>query len=192
MNRYFRHYSQGLSAYSLETVNGVPCECFTVASSDSDKQRYEINPNLGYLGDTIQYQFTTYIPNQDTQGRDIGFINWHHDQSVKPPFSVPYAIRYNDGKIRIKHINKKGNLFYVYEEQCLDAWMKWTVQVHWRNDDLGWIKFYINGNLIHEFHGQTSFDNNVPYFKYGTYAWDIEGLDVSFKIYFRDILFTQI
>ncbi len=127
------------------------------------------------------YKFSTFIPEEfpSQMNNSTVMAQWHTIASFKPPVAVRY--RYGRLDITLDHFNrgtpdpkKSGQIRIARIENFRkNVWHDFIFDIKWSAKEDGWVKVFLNQNLIADYRGQTQYMEEADigaFFKYGVYV----------------------
>lgn len=122
-------------------------------------------------GDVRTYEFSYYFPRDWNQGRNSTFndrIITQFTDSGSPMWS--FHILDNQLKVRQK-VWSGSNFRYHYQGPLpIEQWVDLKFNVKWSKGSDGWMRIYMDGNLIVNYSGRTLSERNSTYAKWGIYG----------------------
>jgi hypothetical protein len=182
----------GNSSYRFELINGIGNN-YNFLKGELVWNFLPAGSPLGTIGDTKAFYKTPVglrwiassimVPSANLDYNtptSIGF----NVKSVEDDWGTPFSLQMYQNRYEIFYTKvKKTGSVYTYQSVgpidmgpvVKDKWEDWVLNRNWTSADSGYIRFYKNGQLVHEYLGGNWADDGKhskePYVQVGLYKW---------------------
>ena len=145
----------------------------------NDRERFELSGKEMFNGEEGWYAWSIFIPKDyidtETGANDLGQFNLEPGQDPDPCCVFMISKKKSGYKLElyIWKSNKwtfKSIALNLSDEEMSGNWSDFIINFKWSKKDDGFIKLWLNNELVYEHSGQTfSKDTEFTYFKFGIY-----------------------